>query len=25
VLTGRRARDTTWAYLDEFLGKHDVV
>jgi polyhydroxyalkanoate synthase subunit PhaC len=23
VLTGRRARDTTWAYLDEFLDKYD--
>lgn len=23
VLTGRRARDTTWAYLDEFLDKQD--
>ncbi|HEX4361355.1 MAG TPA: alpha/beta fold hydrolase [Pseudonocardia sp.] len=25
VLTGRRARTTTWAHLDEFLGKHDLV
>jgi polyhydroxyalkanoate synthase len=25
VLTGRSARDTTWAYLDEFLGRHDSV
>jgi polyhydroxyalkanoate synthase subunit PhaC len=25
VLTGRSARDTTWAYLDEFLGSHDPV
>jgi polyhydroxyalkanoate synthase subunit PhaC len=23
VLTGRRSRYTTWAYLDEFLDKHD--
>jgi len=23
VLTGRRARGTTWAYLDGFLGEHD--
>ncbi|WP_028932900.1 alpha/beta fold hydrolase [Pseudonocardia spinosispora] len=25
VLTGRRSRTTTWAYLDEFLDKHDVA
>jgi polyhydroxyalkanoate synthase subunit PhaC len=25
VLTGRSAKDTTWQYLDAFLGRHDPV
>lgn len=25
VLTGRSARDTTWAHLDEFLAEHDAT